>query len=113
MKNVLFLLGFGSMTLFTGPLHAASSTAQSTTPSAAKQSNVLTSQELQFSNQLSSYHREVFITVFTPQMRQETITMIEDHEGEMDDEMPMSADMCVEQTLMNHRNPPTAPTTSS
>ena len=113
MKNFLFLAGFGLMSLFTGPLHAASNTSKSTTPSAAKQSNVLTSQELQFSNQLSPYHREVFMTVFTSQMRQETIAMMEDHEDDMDDEMPMSADMCVEQTLMNYRNPPTAPIKSS
>lgn len=113
MKNFLFLAGFGLMSILTSSVQAASNAPKSTTPTVTKQSNILTSQELQFSNQLSPYHKEVFMTVFTPQMRQETISMMEDHEDDMDDEMPMSADMCVEQILMNHRNPPTAPTKNS
>lgn len=113
MKNFLFFALLGWMSLSLGSLDAVSSTAKPIAPSAANVSNSLTPGELQFSNQLSPYHKEVFMTVFTPQMRQEAVTMMEEYQEDMEDEMPMSADMCVEQTLMNHRAPPIAPTKSS
>ena len=104
MKKLLFLASLGWMSVSLSTVSAVS-IPPSPAPAATSSSSVITSQDSQFATQLSPYHKQVFLTVFTPQMRQETITMMEESEKDSFDETPMSADMCVEQTLMNHRNP--------
>jgi len=104
MKKLFFLAILGWMSVSLSMLSAVS-IPPSPAPAATPQSSVITSQDSQFAAQLSPYHKQVFLTVFTSQMRQETINMMEESEKDRDDETPMSADMCVEQALMNHRNP--------
>lgn len=65
---------------------------------------VLTPAESAFANQLSALHRQIFVMVFTPALRQEAMGLVGGAEGS-----GMGADMAVEQVISHHRDAPTMP----
>lgn len=106
MKKSLYILGVCGLIIGASSIQGATMTPKpSTSPAAKPATTTLSTQELQFANQLSPYHKQIFSTIFTPQMRSETISMMQEYQDTMDEETPMTPDMCVEQTLMNHRTP--------
>ena len=75
-------------------------------PGSMQQStSALSPQEQQFAMKLSALHRQIFIMVFTPDLRKEAMGMMAAPGSDMDDdETPMTADMAVEETISNHRD---------
>ena len=69
-----------------------------------KNSQSMTKQEEEFARQLSELHLQIYTTIFTPELRQEAIYMMGDYQDETDEMTPTTADMAVEQTIMNHRD---------
>jgi|GEM_PF-1109761 len=69
---------------------------------------MLTPAETDFANQLSPLHRQIFVMVFTPDLRKEAMDMmtIGSDTGE---ETMMTADMAVEQVISHHRDMSTMP----
>ncbi|MBM3192328.1 MAG: hypothetical protein FJZ63_06745 [Chlamydiae bacterium] len=67
----------------------------------------LTPAEQQFAAQLSSLHKQIFTTVFTPQLRQEAMTLMSpDAQSNLGDNGSITADMAVEEVVSNHRDMP-------
>lgn len=68
--------------------------------------NPLTPAEQQFATQLSTLHKQIFSTVFTPQLRQEAMTLMTPQDPDMGGNGGISADMAVEEVISNHRDMP-------
>ena len=65
--------------------------------------NAMTPAEQQFAMKLSALHRQIFMTVFTPDLRKEAMAAMTSPSNE-DEDMPMTEDMAVEQVITNHRD---------
>lgn len=65
--------------------------------------NAMTQAEQQFAMKLSALHRQIFMTVFTPDLRKEAMAAMTSPDNE-DDESPITEDMAVEQVITNHRD---------
>jgi hypothetical protein len=95
-----------SVLAFSPALSHGAQTAQKPQPNTTKQTpNPMSKAEMDFANKLSALHKQIFMTVFTPALRQEAMSMMSNiDEDDMDDESIMTEDMAVEQTIMNHRD---------
>lgn len=67
-------------------------------------SSTMTPEEMQFANQLSTLHKQIFMMVFTPALRQEAMNLMTTPGKDMEGSAPMSADMAVEEVISNHRD---------
>lgn len=112
MKRYYLLFGALVASLTLSPLSAAttskqtpSSNGQNKQPSdpASKNLPTMSKEEMDFANQLSPLHKQIFTQLFSAQLRQEAMQMMDEYADDMDEENPMTPDMAVEQTLMNHR----------
>jgi hypothetical protein len=63
----------------------------------------MTPAEQQFAMKLSALHRQIFSSVFTPDLRKEAMDAMSAPEND-DEEEPMTPDMAVEQVISNHRD---------
>jgi len=73
---------------------------------APQDKTMMSPDEMQFANQLSGLHRQIFMTVFTPALRQEAMSIMTMPGNDMEGGAPMSADMAVEEVISNHRDMP-------
>jgi hypothetical protein len=84
--------------------------------SATKGNMPMNAAEQQFAMKLSALHRQIFTTVFTPDLRKEAMAAMTSPDND-DEEMPMTEDMAVEQVITNHRDttamPKAAPAAST
>lgn len=82
--------------------------AAQTAPAPMQQNNAamkaLTPAEQAFAMKLSALHRQIFVMVFTPDLRKEAMAVMASPDSQ-DEDMPMSQDMAVEQVITNHRDP--------
>ncbi len=70
--------------------------------SSSMKGSMLTSEEQQFSSQLSDLHRQIFLNEFSPMQRAEAMALFETDQGRKY-RKSMSADMAVEEVLKDQR----------
>lgn len=110
MKQVISL-GFFMCVASACVFGASAGSVQSKPAAPAKQvaPPSLTKEEQAFADQLSQPHKQIFLTVFTPAMREEALSYMDDDNVDEDDdlydELPITADRAVEVTLSRHRDP--------